>query len=436
MKPKYENFTPSDIQYSKTRLLAAIALKNKGQLDKSIIELKGILSKYPTYAAAHFHIAEAYIGKNNWIEATKHLGLVRLIDPEDINAVRYLEAICVKLNLNEAGRELSDIVESTDHTDNNQQNLVPHLINQASLLIADQQYEKAIKSLKLAEKQDPNNAKIALELGQCFILLGKSESAAEVLKKAAFESDDVGRYTMSKLAYCGHHLKKSELSKCIELLEVEIDKSKTIQPYMTFALANFLDLAGFFEKSWNTLSKANTDFNTQLKNTQEVDKKARDHILASVKKSTPQKHAIVQPLTTSKLTPIFILGVSRSGKSTLERLLGEVKGVKKGFENRVLNDSVVKVNQRDSRIQSNSLRYLPPQFFNEFSKHFVNQITLRADNAQFFTTTDPTLITNVTAIVRSLPHSKFVFIKRDMRDNAIRILQSHYGAVILMPTIR
>ncbi len=126
------------------------------------------------------------------------------------------------------------------------------------------------------------------------------------------------------------------------------------------------------------------------------------------------------------IVSIFVLGPSRSGKTTLEALLSGLKAVKRGYENPFVDRAVSRTSQEAGLFTHARAVLLPPGLDESFRKHYNTELENRASGAAAFTNTHPGWISDATRLAEALPDVRFVFVKRDLDDITLRIFMQHY----------
>ena len=110
---------------------------------------------------------------------------------------------------------------------------------------------------------------------------------------------------------------------------------------------------------------------------------------------------------------IFILGPSRSGKSTLEHILS------KSCKTKPLYEVSKRLDQSDMNLNVNEQL--------DFEQiYFENENNLLKQNYEVTTSTAPQLLYSVTFLADKLPDAYFIFVNRDQKDIAAEIYISNY----------
>src|SRR5262249_48228575 len=123
---------------------------------------------------------------------------------------------------------------------------------------------------------------------------------------------------------------------------------------------------------------------------------------------------------------LFILGPSRSGKTTMEMLVGTLEGVRRGYENRTVRNAVSLAFETGGLSASSLLENLPPTLHSVCRETYIDELTKRVGPAKVFTNTNPGLIHSADLIAGILPSTRFILVKRDLQDNLLRIYQRKY----------
>jgi tetratricopeptide (TPR) repeat protein len=123
---------------------------------------------------------------------------------------------------------------------------------------------------------------------------------------------------------------------------------------------------------------------------------------------------------------LFILGPSRSGKTTLERLVGMLDGVKLGYENRVVETAVRKTLQAAGLPATGLFETLPPTLYPLCRAMYDEDVFQRVGSARVFTSTNPSRIHDADLLATAFPGVRFLCVKRDPEDNILRIYMRRY----------
>jgi Sulfotransferase family len=118
---------------------------------------------------------------------------------------------------------------------------------------------------------------------------------------------------------------------------------------------------------------------------------------------------------------------SRSGKTTMERLVATLDGVKRGYENPIVENAIRQTFQTAALLSSSYLGDLPAQLYPLCREIYLEQLTRRAGPAKVFTNTHPGHIYDAARIAAVFPNIRFIFVKRNLDDILLRIYLRQYN---------
>jgi hypothetical protein len=125
---------------------------------------------------------------------------------------------------------------------------------------------------------------------------------------------------------------------------------------------------------------------------------------------------------------LFIIGPSRSGKTTVEQLVKQLKGVKSGYENRLIERATRRTAQLSGLLTMRNPVDLPKALDERLRTIYLEELLEFADGAKIVTDTYPAMIPYVGRVATTIPDTRFIFVKRDRYDCALRIFMKHYRA--------
>ena len=126
---------------------------------------------------------------------------------------------------------------------------------------------------------------------------------------------------------------------------------------------------------------------------------------------------------------LFILGPSRSGKTTMESLVSALPGVKRGCESPVMEiGGPAHVSGRWISHRTGCSRSYRPDSIAECREIYLEELARRAGSATVFTNTHPARIHDAARVAAAIPNVRFILIKRNLEDNMLRIYMQKYAA--------
>jgi hypothetical protein len=190
-----------------------------------------------------------------------------------------------------------------------------------------------------------------------------------------------------------------------------------------FARAAALDAVGRHDEAWEVLVAANRPLAAEC----QAELKAN---IARNERSLTRLRTLstVARLPTSNDHPVslFILGPSRSGKTTLEQLVASLDHTKGGAEVPIVEKALRRTFQAAAIPASRHLEDLPASLLPSFREMYLEELAQRAGPARVFTNTLPGYIHNAALLASTIPNARFLLVKRDLDDTAWRIFLTKY----------
>jgi hypothetical protein len=192
---------------------------------------------------------------------------------------------------------------------------------------------------------------------------------------------------------------------------------------VAFVRAAALHKAGRYAEAWTELESANRTLHLARKRDAEEHADTQRANLAQLK----EKRINVVGDTSAGTMSLFILGPSRSGKTTMETLVGMLSGVKRGYENPSVEKAIRRTFQGAGLLTTAMFEVLPPRLDSNCRDIYFEELARRAGSAKVFTNTHPVRLHDVARIAAAFPNVRFVFIKRNLDDNMLRIFMRKYA---------
>ena len=124
---------------------------------------------------------------------------------------------------------------------------------------------------------------------------------------------------------------------------------------------------------------------------------------------------------------LFILGPSRSGKTTMEKLVSAIDDVKRGYENPIAENAVRHAFQDEGFLTSELYENLPRELEKSCREIYLDDLKCRAGSARVFTNTHPGRVADAARIAAIIPNVRFIFVKRNLDDITLRIYMKKYA---------
>jgi hypothetical protein len=176
---------------------------------------------------------------------------------------------------------------------------------------------------------------------------------------------------------------------------------------------------------WAELVKANAEAAQHLA-TRRISERQFRHRQLKRAETLRQATSPARPASQDKPIPLFILGPSRSGKSSLEALMAQIPGLRRGYENRIVARAANMAAGAAGLPRVGTLGDLPADLENAFSHCFQVVLEEHAKGADIVTLTLPANIYFIDRLSWIVPNARFVFVFRDAFDLAFEIFLKAY----------
>ena len=123
---------------------------------------------------------------------------------------------------------------------------------------------------------------------------------------------------------------------------------------------------------------------------------------------------------------LFILGPSRSGKTTVESLISAQNNVMQGYEDPAFHSSVEAALKVKQMRYPGSLSQLPSDVYPAIRNAYRGKISRYLGSGKVITNTLPATIWDAPGIFDCLPNVRFVFVKRNLEDLLFKMYSRRY----------
>ncbi|NNJ75561.1 MAG: tetratricopeptide repeat protein, partial [Anderseniella sp.] len=293
------------------------------------------------------------------------------------------------------------------------------------------QFAEAMTSYRDALAIDPDFDQSLLQLCQCYVNLGYFDKASDLLARLRRLRPDVVSvpYMMLQLpsqlldSAIDLHALVRKAKKSQNETKAEFDSKKT------FVEAAILDRQAKHDEAWRVLSTVNGKLNSEAQALWTADAKKNDIALeAAVALDGSKLPRPRDRKSTDGPAPLFILGPSRAGKTTLEKLVGTHEDVNRGYEGEIVQFASRRAAQKAGLVNIANLAQLPKNLHGSFAAEFRHRLTETNPDHKLVSITTPGLISSAGLLAQNLPEARFVFVRRSRDDTAFRIFMKNYSS--------
>lgn len=413
-------YSVNEIEAARAALGRANAVFNQQNAKQAIEDLNRLVARYPLYLSAHRLLAKIYLQTENIAAAYLHLSFAASGNPDDGFSLVNLEAADFELGfLDHATNQFESLETSMTQPEER----AVHYFNKGKILYRKNEYQAAGEAFQACVAFNPTHDEALIRTIECMQADGRISQAFQITQDLLNGSSAPGLELLSVAS----DLPDLLLSRLAARMAPHVDKieCRDVGSRMTvdFLKARIRHVSGDYEGAWQAAKSANLVKREQVHADRARDRQWEKTILDWSRCGDFQKRS-GQPSNTS--TPLFILGPSRSGKTTLEALLSTFQGVRRGFENKILSSAVSKTNNASGMLPSGFLPFLPDSLLPRFYENYYRMIEARSAGSRVFTTTTPGLVAHVQAIKCALPGAKFVLMNRAPHDLMVRTYFKNY----------
>ncbi len=260
---------------------------------------------------------------------------------------------------------------------------------------------------------------------QMHMYLGRFAEAERDLRICLAREPGMARayWALSKLP--GVPLSETELDRMKRLLSKCGDSEEEV--FLQYALFNFLDRFDRIDEAWQALARG-CQVKRKLLNYDEGKTQAYFQLL--MKNFGRSQYAPSSPEREERrLTPIFIVGMHRSGTTLLESLLCRHSAIAGGGE---LYDFPAQLRHAIGRHFSGPsdiavLENLPSIDFSSVGARYLERVAWRAGGRSLLIDKLPSNFINIGYIRRALPHAKVIHIGRNPMDTCFSNLKELFS---------
>jgi len=393
-------------------------LRQQGKLDRAEAICYPLARRYPDYVAAMHTLGLVYLDKGNFERALDCLVRASMLDPKNWMTLTALSLAYLRLGASELAAQTLERALAIRPRD------ASIFSSLGEIHREEREYEVAQHAYRQALTLDPNLESAAIGLALCLSALGQSSEAANVLKEAY----GLGHRSLN-LLHVMTTLPPNTVS--IDVLgaldRLAVNRSAADAEFkntFSFARAAALHMAGRHTEAWQTLVAANRPLAAAHQAELKANITRREKALAWLRSASFK--AIEPSGSGEEPISLFILGPSRSGKTSLERLVSSWHGTKAGCEVPIVERAVRRTFQAAAIPSSSHLEELPPQLLPSFREMYLDDLAQRAGSARVFTSTLPGRIHDTGLIAMAIPNVRFLLVKRSLDDVVFRIYMTKY----------
>jgi tetratricopeptide (TPR) repeat protein len=399
----------------------AESLRQQRKFDRAESICTSLVRRYPEYFGALHTLGVILADKGDHRRAVGYLAQAAMFNPRSWFTLTALAGVYLHLRATEMAARTLEQALALKPTEPS------ILVTLGEIYQQDREYELARDAFRKALEAEPGMEEATYGLALACAALGapaEAMEALEILLKRGVRSLAV----LTALVRMPMSIIRRDVLADLDQVVRRADEDKTKFKIDTaFVRAAALDKAGRHAEAWTQALEANRPVAAQMKKelaNNAIERKARLKGLqaSSVKAKSPAAGDEKWPIS------LFILGPSRSGKTTMEALASTLDGVRRGYENPSVDHAISRTYQAAGLITLTSIHYLPPQLYPEVREIYLEELARRAGPSRVFTNTHPDYLADAALFPVILPNVRFIFVKRNPDDVLLRIFMRQYKA--------
>lgn len=399
-------------------LAEAERLRLEGKLDKAKKICAGLLVRDPDYSGAHHTMGLVCADMHNYPLALSHLVRALMHNPDNWMTLTALSGVYLRLGAGVMAARKLEQARALKPDD------AGILVTLGEIFRDNREYERAVQTFRHTIAMDDTLEAAKYGLGLCLLELGELGEAANAFEQL-LAAGNTSITTLNALSELPPDLVASDVLALCEAATPAGDQSPDFfEMAKRFTRAAALHNAGRHSEAWPEIVAANAAVAPSF----EKDRAEQAAIQQKILDGMRETNVKVTEARTTDDTPmsLFILGVSRSGKTTAERLVGAIEGVKCGYESPIVENTVKQTFYTAGLPGRQEVIELPPGLGRQWRDAYLAELTARVADMRVFTNTNPGQIVNALRIASTIPNARFLLIKRDVQDASFRIFMKKY----------
>ncbi len=287
-----------------------------------------------------------------------------------------------------------------------------------------EEFQQAISHLRQAIAIDPDYAEAANHLGTILIHTGEKEEGISYLRRAIALKPDYAVAHRHLANACRHSERDADVTAMEELYTAD-QATKEQKMHLAFGLGKVYEELGEYQKAFEYLDTGNRlkrgTFNYSIANEQQV----FDAIKQAFSSPTTDQNSGGNPDD----TPIFVLGMPRSGTSLTEQILASHPQVIGAGELRDLWEVACDIcNTRVPSELPGCIANADQEKIRRLGTAYIGRVRRFSDSARHIVDKMPHNFLFIGIIRRALPNAKIIHCERDPVDNCLSIFKNFFVA--------
>jgi tetratricopeptide (TPR) repeat protein len=409
------------LQDTHRRLCEADELRQHRKFDHAQKICESLIREHPGYMAAHHTLGLIHAAKRNFDRAFDHLSRAVMLNPRSWMTLTALASVCLELRATDMAALALDQARAIKPRDANV------LVMLGEVYIQEHEFERAKEAFREAIALEDDLYAAIMGLGFACEQLGQNAEAVELFKSLLKRGMSTLGVLLAFSSVPSAFINVDLLAELDKLSRNQADE-REFEESAAFIRARALEKAGRHAEAWQHLVPVNRAIFLAEQENLRGEFQKRNAALTTLQgdqiKAVGANRDSRQPIS------LFILGPSRSGKSTMEQLVATLDGVKRGYENPSVEKAIRRTFQQANLLESRRIGLhiglLPPQLYPQCRDFYLEELAGRVGSARVFTNSNPSLIYEAQLMASVFPNVRFILLRRNLEDTILRMYQYRY----------
>lgn len=421
---EYEQAFQSQIKTEKNDPFISLVAQAESAIEsndtnKTITLCQQIIQRHQRHPKARFLLAMLAAQKGHLEQAVDEIQQGLNYAPYDHKLRNFLSQVYAQLRDYQNALMASNIIVKQVPNEH-----VYWLLHADNLLNAGQ-YQQALIAYQTADNCQQSTEQTHLQQGHIYKAIGNQELCIQAYKKCLENNDTVGSAYWGLANVSNNALDEIDIDKLKSLqLNPELSVEQACQA--TFALAKCYEQRGQYQLAFTTYQTANLNRSGNSFLPEQHQKKC-DAIINTFTKTSMQVHA---PIRANDITPIFIVGLPRSGSTLIEQILASHSLVEGTMElktipaiaRQVFLKSIEKNNNKSGCLNSFTSSELA-----EYGEKYIQESQIYRTNKPYFIDKLPPNFQHIGLIKKILPHAIIIDARRQPMACGFGIYKQYFG---------
>jgi Tfp pilus assembly protein PilF len=384
---------------------------------------EALLRVDPWHSRAHLLLANLLTQRDAWRAACEHaVQAAARMGPQPLE---HIAAVSLRLISCGEYEQASRLIHKLDPARVPAAGILVELSQQLGLL---EEHADALRYMDAALAKGLKAESIGYLRGNTLKFLGRLDEAAEEYERSLAINPNFA-YAHWALAYLGRSGGQQARAARIRAALAATPPDDPDVAHLHYALFKELDDAGLADEAWAALAAGAQAKHRRIS----YDGAAEAALFAELAAATPRgflDHAAAAVEAAAGPTPIFVLGMPRTGTTLLERILGGNPAVTLCGE---LNDFRMQFKWATDHhclgfIDATGIARLPGVDFAQLGQRYLGHVRWRVPGTRWFSDKSPGNFQLAGLIARALPQARIVHLQRDPMDTCFSNLKELFAA--------